>query len=254
MLAALVLLAAAGDTAADDAEARAIVSKARNARAPAERRETSIEIVSRSGRTSKRALVILSLSDASADRTLVRFSEPLDVARLALLTIQRPGQADEQHLYLPSLKKAKRVASAERTGLFAGTDFAYEDLRVEDLERHEYRLSGSETIQGDDCHRVDAVPKGAERNESGYARRELLISKSLGVVREQRMYGRDSGALVKLLRNDDFRAVGGFPRPHRTEIDHRARGSRTVAVTTAWSVAESLRPEVLTVFELERGR
>jgi hypothetical protein len=255
ILAAPLLLALAAR--ADDPKApdpRAIVESVKKSHAPAERRELLMEITSKSGRVSKRRLTVLTLTEGDADRLLVRFSEPRDVARLGLLTVQRAGASDEQWLYLPSQKKSKRLASSDRTGLFAGTDFAYEDLRVEDLGKHDYKLLGEEEVAGEACWKIEATPADPdEKSESGYSRRELLISKARPLTLEVRMYDRERGGLVKIVRFSDVRLVAGFPRPHRIEVENRARESRTVAVAVSWNADPSLEAGAFTPFALERG-
>ncbi len=177
------------------------------------------------------------------------------MARLALLTIQVAGKEDEQHVYLPAYKKTKRIASGDRTGLFAGTDFAYEDLRAEDLEKHAYRLLGEELVGGEPCWKIEAVAADEEeRAESGYARREILVSKRRPIALEVRMYDKKSGALAKVARFSDVRDVGGFPKAHRVEMENRPRESTTVAVATSWVADPDLGREDLTVFALSRGK
>lgn len=259
-LAALAAVLALGGPAArpalagDPPDGRALVLAAKAKRAKGERRDVQMEIVGRSGKASKRTLAVQSYAAKDDERTLIRFSEPRDVARLGLLTVQRPGEEDEQHLYLPSQKKVKRIASSDRTGLFAGTDFAFEDLRFEDLDEHEYRTAGEETVAGEACHRVEATPKGDEAESSGYGRRDLLVSKTRGIVLEARMYAREGGALVKVVKFSDWRDVGGHLKPFRVEVDHKARESKTVTVVSRWVVDDSLGPDDFTPFKLERGQ
>jgi hypothetical protein len=142
-----------------------------------------------------------------------------------------------------------------RTGLFAGTDFAYEDLRTEDLGRHCYRLLGDEMVAGEACWRIEATPgDDEERGQTGYARRELLISKTRPIMLEERLFARDGGRLAKTIRFSDWKEVGGFLRPHRVEVENLARGSTTTAIMRSWVVDEKLTRDDFTVFALERGR
>ncbi len=238
-------------------DARGLIEAAKAHRNRGERRIVNMDIVAASGKVGRRSLVVQTFFGPGDDRTLIRFVEPRDVARLGLLTVQRSGEDDEQHLYLPSQKKAKRIAASDRTGLFAGTDFAYEDLRAEDLDRHEYRLAGEEASAGDrsePCWRIEATPRADEAEESGYGRRELIVAKARPCVVESRHYAKEGGALVKVIRCGDWRKVGAFERPHRVEVDNRARGGKTVAVAKEWVADEKLGPDAFTVFELERGK
>lgn len=235
-------------------DAREIIARVKASRAEGERRELEMEILPKRGRSSKRKLVVLTHSRDGEDRMLVRFVEPHDVARLGLLTIQRRGEEDDQHIYVPTLKKTKRIAASNRTDLFAATDFSYEDLRAENLDAHAYRLLGEETAGGERCYKIEATPRTEEeRQSSGYSRREILVSTKRPVILEIRMFDKRAGTLVKVARFSDVRDVGGHPKAHRVEMENRPRESRTVAITTSWTVDRDLKADDLTPFKLERG-
>ncbi|KPK57901.1 MAG: hypothetical protein AMS21_11025, partial [Gemmatimonas sp. SG8_38_2] len=82
----------------------------------------------RDGKEKTRELRVMGLETADGDRTLVVFDFPRDLQGTALLTISRIGESDDQWLYLPALKRVKRIAASNQSGSFMGSEFAYEDI------------------------------------------------------------------------------------------------------------------------------
>jgi hypothetical protein len=116
-----------------------------------------LKLVSKSGAAKERRLVRYTLTGpGDLDKILVRFQAPRDVENTALLTWEAKDGNDDQWLYLPSVKKPKRIAASGKKNRFMGTDFAYEDLQPENLAVHAYALAAPETLDGVDCFVIDA--------------------------------------------------------------------------------------------------
>jgi hypothetical protein len=105
------------------------------------------------------------------EQRFVRFVEPADVKDTTLLTYDYDSRDDDIWLYLPALKKVKRILSSNKTDYFMGSDFTYWDMENIDLVNWSYVLTGAETLDGVRVHVLAAGPKNdAERDESGYNR------------------------------------------------------------------------------------
>ncbi len=118
----------------------------------------------RHGQQSRRTLEISKLEmDGDGDRSLTIFDTPRDVAGTALLTYTHALTPDDQWLYLPALKRVKRIASANKSGPFVGSEFAYEDLGSNEVEKYDYRWLRDEEIEGRRCFVVEQrrVTRGA---------------------------------------------------------------------------------------------
>lgn len=89
-----------------------------------------------------------------------------------------------------------------------GTDFAFEDLRPENLATHEYKLSGGEQIDGKDCFVVEALPTEKEEKESGYSKRKLWVRKDIFFTVKLEYYDK-KGNLIKVQENKTLKNVGG---------------------------------------------
>jgi outer membrane lipoprotein-sorting protein len=101
------------------------------------------------------------------DKSRLSFTYPADMDGAMLLTHEQAERDDDQWLYLPAVKRIKRIATANQSGSFMGSEFAYEDLVVRQLDKYEFRYIGDETIDGKDCYVIERTPKN---RSSGYSR------------------------------------------------------------------------------------
>ena len=120
------------------------------------------------GRESRRALRVKVMEvEADGDRSLFVFDEPRDVQGTAFLIHAHKDKADDQWLYLPALKRVKRISSANRSGSFMGSEFAYEDMSPPEVERFTYRYLRDEPCGDLTCSVVERFPVD---EKSGYKR------------------------------------------------------------------------------------
>src|SRR5262245_18954686 len=144
-----------------------------------EEEQLLLRLVSKSGAVKERRVVRYTLNGASdLNKILIRFLAPRDVENTALLTWEAKDGHDDQWLYLPATRNAKRIAAAGKKNRFMGTDFAYEDLRPENLAAHTYRATGDETLDGQECWVIESVPANERQaSDTGYSKRRLWVRK-----------------------------------------------------------------------------
>ncbi len=184
------------------------------------------------------------------DKNLLRFLSPAAVSGTALLTIEASGRSDDQWIYLPALKKAKKIASADRTNRFAQTDFTYEDLRTEDFDGHSYTRLEDGTFDGQAVYVVEAKPE--EGTTSGYSRRLLYVAKDRFLTLKVEYYD-PKGKHQKTLLNQGYEQVSGLWRPARSVMEDHQRGSKTLWRFTDRKINPGLSDSAFTVSSLERG-
>ncbi|GAA3970132.1 outer membrane lipoprotein-sorting protein [Allohahella marinimesophila] len=157
------------------------------------------------GRESRRELRILSLEvPEDGDKSLTIFDSPRDVAGTALLTHSHKVDADDQWLYLPALKRVKRIASNNKSGPFVGSEFAFEDLSSQEVEKYSYlylRKEPCPSAESLECHVVERDP--VDEN-SGYTRQVAWIDADEFRVHKVDFYDRKE-KLLKTLSVSDFK-------------------------------------------------
>jgi hypothetical protein len=128
---------------------------------------------------------------------------------------------DDQWLYLPALKRVKRISSANKSGPFVGSEFAFEDFTSLELNKYDYEWLREETCGAFTC---DVVVRHPRYENSGYTRQVSWIDREVHQIRKVEFYDR-RGDLLKTLELGDYREYpGGVWRAHRLAmVNHQTR-------------------------------
>jgi outer membrane lipoprotein-sorting protein len=176
----------------------------------------------------------------------------------ALLTVDHPepDRDDDQWLYLPALRRVRRIAASDRGESFLGTDLSYEDVKKETkvgLEDYTWRTLGEGEVEGHRCLEVEAVPVDERRAaELGYGRVVSWVDAEIWMVRRAEYYDR-AGRPLKSARVSEIREVDGVWTPHRIEVESRRSGHRTIFTVSDVSYTAAVPEEVFTEAALRRG-
>ncbi len=179
----------------------------------------------RHGDTSVRKLRMQTLEViGDGDKSLSIFSSPRDVKGTAFLSFTHALEADEQWLYLPALKRVKRISSSNKSGPFLGSEFAYEDLTSFEVPKFKYKYLHDEMLDGIDCFVIEAYP---QYEHSGYTREIIWIDKQRYIVMKIDYYDRKD-SLLKTLRYKNYRQyLGQFWRADEMDMQNRQNGKST---------------------------
>ena len=186
-------------------------------------------LVSKKGRTVERALRIKQLeTSAGAVKTLVTFDLPKSIRGTGLLTHSHHGADDDQWLFLPALKRVKKIASRDRSGAFVGSTFSYEDLADYAVDEFDLRWLRREACGELTC---DVVERVARYPFSGYTRQEVWVDDALHRIRRVE-YSDDLGRPLKTLLVADYREYvvgeGTIWQPHELTMSNTQNGRKTV--------------------------
>ena len=110
--------------------------------------------------------------------SLMFFLSPADVKNTGFLTYDynESGKDDDQWLYLPALRKTKRIAAGDKSGSFMGSDLNYSDMTTPDLDLYDYTLMKETEVRGKKVWQIKAVPKSKdEAKKSGYSKSVIFI-------------------------------------------------------------------------------
>ncbi len=134
------------------------------------------------GGESRRALKIRQLEMAdTGDRLMVVFDSPKDIRGTALLSYSYKVATDDQWLWLPAIKRVKKITSRNRSGPFLSSEFAFEDLALQEVEKFTYRLLESGADERGEFYLVERTPVD---DYSGYSRQLVrLDSEELRIER-----------------------------------------------------------------------
>lgn len=158
------------------------------------------------------------------DKSLNIFEHPRDVKGTALLSISHIQTSDEQFLYLPALKRVKRISSSNKSGPFMGSEFAYEDLSSYEVEKYNYRYLGKAPCGQLECFKLESKPND---KFSGYSRRVSLIDTAHYRVQQTDFYDRRNSLLKTLTMHDYKQYLDKFWRADMMKMVNHKTGKST---------------------------
>lgn len=161
----------------------------------------------------------------AGDRSLTLFHEPRDIEGTAFLSHTYIDRQDDQWLYLPALKRVKRIPSSNKSSAFVGSEFAYEDLLSDEVEKFHYLWLRDETCGQLQCHVVERRPR---YDKSGYSRQIVWIDQDeLRPIKIEYYDKKDRHQ--KTLVFDDYRQyLERHWRPHVMRMDNHQTDKTTV--------------------------
>lgn len=259
-LLALVILTPPAAARAEET-ARQILDKAQQRDATtykwSDRTQTlTLSIHGKSGGARERTLQITDKrAPDGEDKAVTFFLAPPEVKGTGFLQWSHPGKDNEQWLYLPEVKRSRRITSQLRDQSFMGTDFSYRDLEILAELRNwtdaqaTSKLTGSEDVDGHASWVIELTPTA---DDGGYGTIVLWLDKELLVPRK--MTFRDAkGTPVKTITQTDIKNVGAIPTAYRMEIQTLEKGSRTAVVLTDVKYDSGLGDDFFTERQLQRG-
>ncbi len=180
--------------------------------------DVEMSITAANGDSVHRELTIKGIEQAhDGDKIITYFQAPRDIAGTALLTFSHAIDADDQWLYLPSIKRVKRISSNNRSGPFMGSEFAYEDMSSWELDKYRYELVKEKKQDGRTYWLLACFPRYAN---SGYSKLIAWIDQDIYQPRKIEYYDR-KGILFKQLTNSQYELHNQhYWRPKFAQMDN----------------------------------
>ncbi|MEM8773018.1 MAG: outer membrane lipoprotein-sorting protein [Pseudomonadota bacterium] len=163
------------------------------------------------------------VDETVGDKSLVIFNSPRDVEGTALLSHAKILDPDDQWLFLPALKRVKRISSANKSGPFVGSEFAFEDFTITELNKFTYAYLREEDVDG---MMMDVIERFPRYEKSGYTKQISWIDQEIFQARKVEFYDR-RGELLKTLTLSDFREYDGIWRAHKFSMVNHRTGKET---------------------------
>ncbi|MFC3093015.1 outer membrane lipoprotein-sorting protein [Alteromonas sediminis] len=185
------------------------------------------------------------------DKALTIFDSPKDVAGTAFLSFSHAREPDEQWIYLPAIKRVKRIATKNKSGPFVGSEFAFEDMTSFEVEKYDYDLIREDTFDGEAVWVIEQTPKD---DFSGYSKTLVWVDKSEYRARQIEYFDR-KGAPLKILVLEDFRLYKDkYWRPHSSEMINLQTGKSTRLITNKLEFDTGVKESDFDKSKLRRAR
>ncbi|HHH13242.1 MAG TPA: outer membrane lipoprotein-sorting protein [Thiolapillus brandeum] len=253
MLFLLVLAAAAGaETPEEKGLAIAREVDARDTGWGDFQAKMSMLLRNRHGEESLRQMRVKSLEvEGDGDKTLIVFDEPRDVKGTALLTFSHKTKDDDQWLYLPALKRVKRIASRNKSGPFMGSEFAYEDLASQEIEKYTYKYIRDDELDGTPVFVIERYPVS---KYSGYKRQLVWIDKERYIPLKIEFHDRKNSLLKTLTFKGYRQYLDRYWRAEEMFMQNHQTGKSTLLTWKEYRFRTGLKDSDFTRNSLKRAR
>lgn len=158
------------------------------------------------------------------EKSIMYFISPADVRNTSFMnwSYDEEGRDDDQWIYLPALKKVKRISSDSKGDYFMGSDFTYDDLGDRHPSEDTHKLLREEKLKGEDCYVVESIPI---EEEYMYSKTVTWVSKDKWIGLKKEFYDED-GEHLKNLTVEKYDKIDGFwvilhSEMHNIQKDHK---------------------------------
>ena len=255
-LAAMTLSAVNPLTAQELVSAREIVKRYQdNRRLKGYESLARLLIFDKKGRLRERHLAIIAAMSDTVDNTLMRFLGPADVKGTGLLTKDYEDKDDDMWIFLPSLRKSRRIVSSEKSGKFMGSELTFADMSQFSLDDFNFELTGTESLDGVECYVIKQTPvnnKVAE--EYDISKKTVYIGKEDYVARKSIAWNRKNKKW-KEFSVLDIRPIPGLPdrkRAFHMKIENLLNGRKTEFIFDKFAYNPEVKGDYFSIAYLER--
>lgn len=216
--------------------------------------QLSMILTNRNGDSSRRELRLKTLEIADekiGDKSLTIFDHPRDVKGTAFLSFTKILSPDDQWLFLPALKRVKRISSANKSGPFVGSEFAYEDLTSFEVAKYSYKWLRDEPCGDLTCAVTERIPL---YENSGYTRQVTWVDRAEYRIQKVEFYDRKKELLKTLVASNFKQYLGKFWRPQTMHMDNHQTGKKTTLTFTDYKFRQDIKESDFTKNRLKRVR
>ncbi len=193
--------------------------------------------------------------NGATEKRIIRFLSPAEVRGTGMLIFDYRDRNDDMWIYMPALRKTRRIVSTEKSKSFMGSEFSNADMSAPNPDDFTYKVLRTETFEGTECWVVEAVPLSVDiMDEVGYDRRLSWTGKKDFVQRKAEYYNEDD-ELFKRLVSGDVRLVDPAGKKYMAmhlEMVNLENGRRSVMTIDRIQFNPDVREEYFTLAYLEK--
>jgi len=189
--------------------------------------EMEMTLVNANGQERTRTMKSKVLEKEGGDKSLMEFLTPADVKGTKFLSYEHADKDDDQWLYLPALKRVKRIASKNKSGSFMGSEFSYEDLTAFNIDKYSYSGDAKEAVvDGKKLYESVRVPKS---KNSGYTKQIAWTTTDTFLTMKVDYYDRKK-ELLKTATFSDYKKIDGVWRIGKITMVNHQNDKKTILV------------------------
>ncbi|MDY7039219.1 MAG: outer membrane lipoprotein-sorting protein, partial [Thermodesulfobacteriota bacterium] len=205
--------------------------------------EIRMLLIDKRGKRRIRSMISATKDFGKLSKSLIRFTSPADIKNTVFLTWENEDRDDDQFLYLPALRRVRRIVSKQKTNRFVNTDYTYEDMQKRKVEKDNHKLLRSESFKKYDCWVLESIPKKA--GASQYGKRISWVIKDIFVTVKTNFYDKKD-KLIKGFVIHDLKKIDGIYTILESEMRDFKRKHRTFMKTDAIRYNRGIPDKVFT--------
>lgn len=165
----------------------------------------TLKIYNSKGRERVRQITMASKSFGDINKTIMKFTAPVDVKGTSILIFDYENKNDDMWIYMPALRKIRRIVSSEKGKSFMGSEFTNADMSKPNIDDFNYKVLSSETYKGHSCWKIETVCKNEDiEDENGYSKKIAWIEKETFLCHKVEFYDL-SGEIHKAQSIEQYR-------------------------------------------------
>jgi outer membrane lipoprotein-sorting protein len=211
--------------------------------------DMTMKLINAKGKTRTRLIYQFFKDYGTIEKKTMFFKSPADVKNTAFMNwTYDEDKDDDQWLYLPALKKVKRISSSSKDNEFMGSDFTYEDMEKRNPNKDNHKLLRTVKYKNETCYVIESTPK----EEGQYSKRIAWIVKGKWIPLKIEFYDEDE-ELLKVLSITEYKKIKDYWIIVNQEMKNVQKNHKTVISLTNVSVDKGLSEGKFSQREMERG-
>ncbi len=215
-------------------------------------------LIDKNGDTRTREIHSFDKDKGEDKQRIMFFLAPADVKDTAFLTYDYDAyeKDDDQWLYLPALRKSKRIASSDKSGSFMGSDFSYSDMTRKNLDAYDFKIMKEDEVRGAKVWLIESLPKTREEiEETGYEKSILFVRQDNFVVVRAVHWVKDGGRLkyLDVTKLEQIDGIWTILEMNMTTKKGKATLHKTELSFSNIKYNQDLDEQMFTVRRLEKG-
>lgn len=207
-----------------------------------------MKLIEETGKMRVREMDVWQKDFSGLKKSLIRFNSPAEIKGTGFLTMEEKDRDDDQYLFLPELRRSRRIVSNQKDQKFVNSDFTYEDMQRRKVEKDRHRLLGSKVFGAYECWILESTPKPSAGSQ--YHKVEALVIKDNFIPVRINYYKR--GRLVKMYTVLNLQKVDGIWTDMTAEMADLESRHKTVLEIQKISYNTNMKPDIFTIRNLEK--
>ena len=206
-------------------------------------------------RTRETSMASRLFDKGKTEKRIIRFRSPADVEGTGMLIYDYDQESDDMWIYMPALRKTRRIVSTEKSRSFMGSEFSNADMSAPSTDDFNSRLTGSGGVDGTDCWIIELIPADEDiADEFGFSKKITWIGKEDYVARKSEYYDLD-GELLKVMSAGEVKCIDPAAQKYlatRMEMENVQSGRKSVFTMDKINFNPQVSEEYFTISYLER--